>query len=95
MKNGFLTSEFLSQILGPYGIALAILYYGSLDAEMMELLRQAISGLSQQVQAAVLLLMKFGSLLGAAYVGKQGAVTTQAYVQGRVALKKQEADCQK
>lgn len=87
MKNGFLTSEFLSQILGPYGIALAILYVGLGDAETMDLVKQAISGLSAQAQAAALLAIKAVSIVGAAVVGSKGADTTKSYNLGRAKLK--------
>jgi hypothetical protein len=92
MKSGFMTSEFLSQLLGPYGIALAILYVGLGDTETLELLKQAISGFSPQAQAVVLLGIKFASILGAAIVGAKGADTTKAYNNGRAQLKLKEMD---
>ena len=92
MKNGFLTSEFLSQALGPYGIALAILYFGLGDSETMELIKQASSGLSAQGQALVLLAIKGVSILGAAVVGSKGADTTKSYNVGRAQLKLKAMD---
>lgn len=87
MKNGFLTSEFLSQALGPYGVALAILYFGLGDTETIELIKQAASGLSEQAQALVLLGIKGVSILGAAVVGSKGADATKSYNVGRANLK--------
>jgi hypothetical protein len=95
MKNGFFTSEFLSQALGPYGVAFALIYFGMADSETMALIQQAVSGLSAQSQAVVLLALKFASIIGAAYVGGKGADTTRSYNAGRVQLKlKQTSDCQ-
>lgn len=87
MKNGFLTSEFVSQALGPYGIAFALIYFGMADTETMDLVKQAISALSGPAQAAVLLLLKVAAIIGATVVGKSGAETTRAYNAGRVQQK--------
>ena len=86
MKNGFLTSEFLSS-LGPYGIALALLYMGFSDAEVQALIQQAISGLSPAAQAVVQLILKAVSLGGAALVGMKAAETSKSYNAGRVQQK--------
>jgi hypothetical protein len=95
MKNGFLTSEFVSQLLGPYGVAFALIYFGLSDAETMALIQQAVSGLSPQLQALVLLALKGAAIIGAAYVGGKGAEVTRSYNNGRVQQKlKQQADCQ-
>jgi hypothetical protein len=95
MKNGFLTSEFISQLVGPYGIAFALIYFGLADTETMALVAKAISGLSDQAQAVVMLALKLASVIGAAYVGGKGAEVTKGYNAGRVQQKlKQQSDCQ-
>jgi hypothetical protein len=86
MKNGFLTSEFISS-LGPYGIALALLYMGFSDAEVQALIQQAVSGLSPAAQAVVQLIIKAISLGGAALVGMKAADTSKSYNAGRVQQK--------
>ena len=94
MKNGFLTSEFVSQLLGPYGVAFALIYFGLADTETMALVSQAISGLPAQAQALVMLALKLASVIGAAYVGGKGADVTKSYNAGRVQQKlKQQSDC--
>lgn len=87
MKNGFLTSEFLSQLLGPYGLAFVMLYMGLGDSETMALLEKAMVGMPAQLQALVLLAIKFGSIVGATLVGSKGAEATRSYNVGRAQLK--------
>lgn len=93
MKPGFFTSEFLSS-LGPYGIALALLYMGFMDSDVQALIQQAVSGLSPAGQAVVQLIIKAISLGGTALVGMKAADTSKSYNAGRVNQKLKMIDKQ-
>lgn len=91
MRNGFLTSEFFSQ-LPAYAVAAVLIYLGMGDPETMALIREAVSGLPPSVQALVMLGLKLAGWIGAAYVAGKGAETSKYYVGGRAKLKEKMLD---
>lgn len=87
-KPGAKTTEFWSQ-LGPYGMA-AVLLYGVLDEETINLIKASCSALPDWAQALAALVVKVVTVVGGIIVSSKAVDVTQSYSEGRLSIKSQE-----